>query len=129
MYDIVIIASGKTFERFWIERWLDEGNQTCPITHRKLDDLYVLPNVAVKSLISSWCLKYAITISDPSSQPFPDSHSGLTTSCSNSIASFGSSMNDLCLEIGNVSIGSSDTTHDSDLVDVKVDHDFNNGSS
>ncbi|KAL5558032.1 hypothetical protein UlMin_034243 [Ulmus minor] len=126
MYDPVIIASGKTFERFWIERWLDEGNQTCPITHRKLDNLFVLPNVAVKSLISSWCLKYAITISDPSSQPFPDSHSGLT-SCSTSIASFGSYMNDLHLEVSNVSIGSSVNTHDSDLADVKVGHDFNNG--
>ncbi|KAL5558029.1 hypothetical protein UlMin_034240 [Ulmus minor] len=36
-------------------------------------------------------------------------------------------MNDLRLEVSNVSIGSSVNTHDSDLADVKVGHDFNNG--
>ncbi|KAB2061668.1 hypothetical protein ES319_A10G101600v1 [Gossypium barbadense] len=113
MYDPVVIASGQTFERTWIQKWFDDGNDTCPKTKMKLDHLSLTPNAAMKDLISKWCMKYKITIQDPSMQP--DVLQSLETS-SASIASFGSSMNDLCfpVDISSISIGSLDTSYTSD---------------
>ncbi|KAF3446327.1 hypothetical protein FNV43_RR11506 [Rhamnella rubrinervis] len=126
MYDPVIIASGKTFERIWIERWFDEGNNTCPITHSKLDNLYVTPNSAMKGLISKWCLKHGIIIHDPFSQPFPATHPRPIPSCSSSITSFDSSMNDLRLQVSCVSLYSSDSNRGSDFLDDKGGDGFKN---
>ncbi|KAE8662869.1 RAD-like 6 [Hibiscus syriacus] len=69
MYDPVVIASGQTFERTWIQKWFDDGNDTCPKTEMKLDHLLLTPNVSMKDLITKWCRKYGITIQDPSMQP------------------------------------------------------------
>ncbi|XWS45428.1 hypothetical protein CRYUN_Cryun15aG0136100 [Craigia yunnanensis] len=113
MYDPVVIASGQTFERIWIQKWFDDGNDTCPKTEMKLAHLSLTPNAAMKDLISKWCMKCGITIQDPSMQPGV-LHS-LETS-STSIASFGSSMNDLRfpVDISNISLGSLDTSYTSD---------------
>ncbi|KAL5557310.1 hypothetical protein UlMin_039546 [Ulmus minor] len=64
MYDPVIIASGQTYERMWIQKWFDEGHDTCPKTGMKLSHMPLTPNVAIKDLISSWCAEYGITISN-----------------------------------------------------------------
>ncbi|KAK8608744.1 hypothetical protein V6N13_024157 [Hibiscus sabdariffa] len=113
MYDPVVIASGQTFERTWIQKWFDEGNDTCPKTKMKLDHLSLIPNDAMEDLITKWCRKYGITIQKPSIQP--DVLRSLENS-STSIASFGSSMNDLHfqLDISNMSLGSLDTSYTSD---------------
>lgn len=116
MYDPVIIGSGRTFERIWIERWFNEGNETCPVTHKKLDHLFPTPNSAMKSLIAKWCVKHETTISDPCLQPFPASLSRSTTSRSSSLTSFHSYMDDLCLQVSNVSICSSNTSSGPDLL-------------
>ncbi|GMN35545.1 hypothetical protein TIFTF001_005366 [Ficus carica] len=121
MYDPVIIDSGRTFERIWIERWFNEGNKTCPVTHKKLDHLFPTPNSAMKSLIAKWCVKYETTISDPCLQPFPASLSRSTTSCSSSITSFHSYMDDLRLQVSNVSICSSNTSSGPDLLENNDD--------
>ncbi|KAH9693014.1 RING-type E3 ubiquitin transferase [Citrus sinensis] len=112
MYDPVVIASGKTFERVWIQKWFNAGHTTCPKTHMRLDNVSVTPNVAIKELISQWCLKHGISIPEPHSQPMPALLSSRKTSSSSSVASFGSSMDDLCLHVSNVSFSSSDTDHD-----------------
>lgn len=112
MYDPVVIASGKTFERVWIQKWFNAGHNTCPKTHMRLDNVSVTPNVAIKELISQWCLKHGISIPEPHSQPMPALLSSRKTSSSSSVASFGSSMDDLCLHVSNVSFSSSDTDHD-----------------
>lgn len=67
----------------------------------------------MKDLISKWCEKYGITIPDPSTQ-LQAFHS-LDIS-STSIASLGSSMNDLHLplDISNISLGSLDASYSSD---------------
>lgn len=119
MYDPVIVASGMTFERIWIERWFAEGNKTCPITHSKLDHLSVTPNSTMKSLISKWCLKHGITIPDPRSPLFPATLPSPITSCSSSISSFDSYVNDLRLQVSNVSLYSSDSNRGSDMRDDK----------
>ncbi|MBA0765859.1 hypothetical protein Gotri_014977, partial [Gossypium trilobum] len=55
MYDPVIIASGQTYERICIEKWLGDGHDTCPKTQQRLPHLSLTPNYCVKGLIASWC--------------------------------------------------------------------------
>jgi hypothetical protein len=113
MCDPVVIASGQTFERTYIQKWFDEGNETCPKTKMKLVHLSLTPNTAMKDLISKWCVRYGVTIPEPT-MPRQVLHSWETSSTS--IASFGSSMNDLRLpmDISNMSLGSLDTSYTSD---------------
>ncbi|KAF5798651.1 putative U box domain, armadillo-like helical, Zinc finger, RING/FYVE/PHD-type [Helianthus annuus] len=65
MYDPVIISSGQTFERMWIQKWFDEGHDVCPKTKRKLSNYSMIPNTAMKDLILKWCDTYGITVPDP----------------------------------------------------------------
>ncbi|XP_039033928.1 U-box domain-containing protein 5-like [Hibiscus syriacus] len=113
MYDPVVIASGQTFERTWIQKWFDDGNETCPKTEMKLDHLSSTPNASLKDLITEWRGKYGIPIQDPSMQPevLPSLENSST-----SISSLGSSINDLRfpLDISNISLGSLDTSYTSD---------------
>lgn len=110
MYDPVAIASGQTFERMCIQKWFDEGNDTCPKTKIKLAHQSLTPNTAMKDLISKWCMKYGVVIADPTTLP-EFIHSWEASSAS--IASFGSSMNDLHLlvDLSNVSLGSLETSY------------------
>ncbi|MCO5564308.1 hypothetical protein L7F22_017968 [Adiantum nelumboides] len=54
MEDPVVVASGQTFERKFIQAWLDEGNTHCPTTHMPLSHFQLIPNLTLKTLISSW---------------------------------------------------------------------------
>ncbi|KAI5082567.1 hypothetical protein GOP47_0002310 [Adiantum capillus-veneris] len=54
MEDPVVVASGQTFERASIQAWLDEGNTHCPVTHKVLSHFQLIPNLTLKTLISSW---------------------------------------------------------------------------
>ncbi|CAK9152387.1 unnamed protein product [Ilex paraguariensis] len=119
MYDPVVIASGQTFERFWIKKWFNEGHDTCPKTQRKLANLSVTPNTAMKDLISKWCMVHGISISDP--YMLPASVQSWETS-STSIASLSSSIDDLCLpvDLSNISLGSLDTSHSTDSSRVRI---------
>ncbi|VFQ58933.1 unnamed protein product [Cuscuta campestris] len=55
MSDPVILSSGHTFDRSSIQRWLDAGNRTCPITNLPLPDPpSIIPNHALRSLISNF---------------------------------------------------------------------------
>ncbi|CAI0468019.1 unnamed protein product [Linum tenue] len=54
MSDPVILPSGHTFDRSSIQRWLDAGHRTCPITKLPLPDHpYLIPNHALRRLISN----------------------------------------------------------------------------
>lgn len=55
MKDPVIVSTGQTYERSSIQRWIDCGNQTCPKTRQKLDNLSLTPNYVLRSLILLWC--------------------------------------------------------------------------
>ncbi|KAI4330355.1 hypothetical protein MLD38_028652 [Melastoma candidum] len=119
MYEPVVIASGQTFERMWIQKWLDEGHETCPKTKIKLVHLAMTPNTAMEKLISRWCHEHDVLIPSPSQDV--KSLQSQDNSCS-SIASLGSSINDLALgiDISSVSIGSLDTGYSSDTSVQKV---------
>ncbi|CAA0824499.1 U-box domain-containing protein 11 [Striga hermonthica] len=69
MRDPVIVATGQTYERSYIQRWIDCGNRTCPKTQQKLHHLTLTPNYVLRSLISQWCLKHKVLHPTP-----PDPH-------------------------------------------------------
>ncbi|XP_020174763.1 U-box domain-containing protein 11 [Aegilops tauschii subsp. strangulata] len=55
MRDPVIVSTGQTYERAFIQRWIDGGNRTCPKTQQKLQNLTLTPNYVLRSLILQWC--------------------------------------------------------------------------
>lgn len=55
MRDPVIVSTGQTYERSFIQRWIDCGNRTCPKTQQKLENLTLTPNYVLRSLIMHWC--------------------------------------------------------------------------
>ncbi|XP_043699333.1 U-box domain-containing protein 11-like [Telopea speciosissima] len=57
MRDPVIVTTGQTYERSYIQRWINCGNRTCPKTQQKLQNLTLTPNYVLRSLITHWCVK------------------------------------------------------------------------
>lgn len=57
MTDPVIVATGQTYERASIQKWLGFNHHTCPKTGQRLDHLSLAPNFALKNLIMQWCEK------------------------------------------------------------------------
>ncbi|KAJ4904669.1 U-box domain-containing protein 3 [Raphanus sativus] len=54
MLDPVIVASGQTFDRTSIKKWLDNGLDVCPRTRQVLTHQELIPNYTVKAMIASW---------------------------------------------------------------------------
>ncbi|CAN6457870.1 unnamed protein product [Victoria cruziana] len=64
MSDPVILCSGYTFDRSSIQRWLDTGHRTCPITQTPLPPRpSLIPNYALRSLISHFAQAHHISLS------------------------------------------------------------------
>ncbi|XVF80998.1 hypothetical protein PTKIN_Ptkin15bG0121200 [Pterospermum kingtungense] len=63
MLDPVIVASGKTYERTSILKWLDSGLTICPMTCTTLTHTNLAPNYTVKAMIASWCAKNNLQLS------------------------------------------------------------------
>ncbi|KAF1861731.1 hypothetical protein Lal_00026160 [Lupinus albus] len=124
MYDPIVIASGVTYERMWIQKWFDEGNDKCPKTRKKLAHMGLTPNIIMKELISKWCRNNGVFLPNPSRQAenFISSEASFT-----SIKSLGSYYNDLNLPMdhSNMSLGSLDTSYSSDVSHAKVTHGLN----
>ncbi|XP_015066698.1 U-box domain-containing protein 17 [Solanum pennellii] len=55
MRDPVIVATGQTYDRASISRWMEEGHCTCPKTGQLLDHTRLVPNRALRNLIMHWC--------------------------------------------------------------------------
>ncbi|KAL2348527.1 hypothetical protein Fmac_002527 [Flemingia macrophylla] len=113
MYDPVIIGSGVTYERMWIKKWFDEGNDICPKTKKKLVHMALTPNMNMKGLISSWCKNNGVSIPDPCR--LAEDISSLDVS-NTSINSLGSYFNDFTspVDLSNISLGSLDASFSSD---------------
>lgn len=62
MREPVIVATGQTYERACIQKWLDTGNKTCPKTQQPLTHLILTPNYVLKSLIAQWCETHGIEL-------------------------------------------------------------------
>ncbi|KAK4787973.1 hypothetical protein SAY86_019292 [Trapa natans] len=50
----------QTYERSYIQRWIDNGNLTCPKTQQKLQNLTLTPNYVLRNLIIQWCSTHNI---------------------------------------------------------------------
>lgn len=61
MSDPVMVATGHTYDRVCIERWLAQGNRTCPVTGMRLRHLELTPNFALRNAVqviisvNLWC--------------------------------------------------------------------------
>eukprot|EP00249_Psilotum_nudum_P014939 c2507_g1_i1 orf=451-1692(-) len=56
MRDPVILSTGQTYDRSSIEKWLADGNLSCPVTRQPLQDLTLIPNHMLLRLIQTWCV-------------------------------------------------------------------------
>ncbi|GFQ00118.1 U-box domain-containing protein 9 [Phtheirospermum japonicum] len=65
MRDPVIIASGQTFDRPFIQKWLKSGNRTCPQTQQVLTHTILTPNHLIREMTSQWCKNHGIKLPDP----------------------------------------------------------------
>ncbi|XP_047970840.1 U-box domain-containing protein 5-like isoform X2 [Salvia hispanica] len=65
MYDPVVIESGQTYERMWIQKWFVEGHCTCPKTHVDLSNLSFTSNATMKDLIIKWSAMHSVSVPDP----------------------------------------------------------------
>ncbi|KAF2284376.1 hypothetical protein GH714_021260 [Hevea brasiliensis] len=50
----VSLCTGVTYDRTSIQRWLDNGNNTCPLTMQVLRSKEVVPNRNLQRLIKTW---------------------------------------------------------------------------
>ncbi|KAH7571775.1 hypothetical protein ACOSP7_014601 [Xanthoceras sorbifolium] len=62
MSDPVVLASGQTYDRPYIQKWLNEGNRTCPQTQQSLTHTVLIPNILVREIISEWCEEHCVKV-------------------------------------------------------------------
>ncbi|XP_038996897.1 U-box domain-containing protein 4-like [Hibiscus syriacus] len=55
MADPVIVASGHTYDRDFIKKWIDLGLTVCPQSRQTLAHTIFIPNYTMKALIANWC--------------------------------------------------------------------------
>ncbi|XP_073051054.1 U-box domain-containing protein 4-like [Primulina eburnea] len=65
MTDPVIVASGQTYERAFIRKWIDLGLTVCPKTRHTLAHTNLIPNYTVKALIANWCESNNVKLPNP----------------------------------------------------------------
>ncbi|CAA2972508.1 U-box domain-containing 4-like [Olea europaea subsp. europaea] len=65
MVDPVIIASGQTYERAFIQKWIDLGFTVCPKTRQALSHTTLTPNNTVKGVIANWHESNNMKLPDP----------------------------------------------------------------
>ncbi|GER53093.1 U-box domain-containing protein 9 [Striga asiatica] len=65
MRDPVIIATGQTFDRPFIQKWLKAGNRTCPKTEQVLSHTILTPNHLIRDMITHYCKTNGINLPDP----------------------------------------------------------------
>ncbi|XAR63700.1 Ubiquitin--protein ligase [Bertholletia excelsa] len=57
MKDPVTLSTGITYDRENIEKWIESGKRTCPITKQTLQTLEPTPNHAIRKMIQDWCVE------------------------------------------------------------------------
>ncbi|XWS30630.1 hypothetical protein CRYUN_Cryun23aG0002100 [Craigia yunnanensis] len=56
MKDPVTLCTGITYDRESIDRWIEAGNETCPVTKQVLKTFYQIPNHILRRMIQEWCV-------------------------------------------------------------------------
>ncbi|KAL6511094.1 hypothetical protein OROGR_022218 [Orobanche gracilis] len=64
MRDPVIIATGQTYDKPFIHKWLKAGNRTCPQTQQVLSHTILTPNHLIRDMITKWCNNHGISYPD-----------------------------------------------------------------
>ncbi|OMO60846.1 hypothetical protein CCACVL1_23837 [Corchorus capsularis] len=57
MKDPVTLSTGITYDRENIEKWIESGNFTCPLTNQVLRSLEPIPNHMIRKKIQDWCVE------------------------------------------------------------------------
>ncbi|EEF28906.1 U-box domain-containing protein 21 [Ricinus communis] len=57
MKDPVTLSTGITYDRESIEKWVEAGHQTCPVTNQVLLCFDQIPNHSLRKMIQSWCVE------------------------------------------------------------------------
>ncbi|XVF28856.1 hypothetical protein REPUB_Repub15cG0068200 [Reevesia pubescens] len=57
MKDPVTLCTGITYDRESIERWVEAGNETCPVTKQVLKTFDQIPNHILRRMIQDWCVE------------------------------------------------------------------------
>lgn len=57
MTDPVTLSTGITYDRLSIEKWIEGGNRTCPVTNQVLTTFDIIPNHAIRRMIQDWCVQ------------------------------------------------------------------------
>ncbi|KNA06342.1 hypothetical protein SOVF_181890 [Spinacia oleracea] len=65
MKDPVILSTGQTYDRPFIQKWLKEGNRTCPQTQQVLSHIELTPNHLIRDLIVQWCKENGTELPPP----------------------------------------------------------------
>ncbi|WOL09146.1 hypothetical protein Cni_G17899 [Canna indica] len=65
MKDPVVVSTGQTYDRASITQWIEEGHRNCPNSGQTLTNSRLVPNRALRSLISQWCAAYGIPYETP----------------------------------------------------------------
>lgn len=71
----VSLCTGVTYDRSSIQRWLDDGNNTCPATMQVLHSKDFVPNHTLQRLIQIWSDSVRHRRVDPANSPPPAEHS------------------------------------------------------
>ncbi|KAH8517612.1 hypothetical protein H0E87_005512 [Populus deltoides] len=64
MRDPVVLATGQTYDRPFIQKWLKAGNRTCPLTQQVLSHTILTPNLLIREMISQWCKSRGLELPD-----------------------------------------------------------------
>lgn len=57
MKDPVTLSTGITYDRESIDKWIEAGNKTCPLTNQVLRSLEPVPNHTLRMMIQDWCVE------------------------------------------------------------------------
>ncbi|KAK7843871.1 u-box domain-containing protein 21 [Quercus suber] len=57
MKDPVTLSTGITYDRDSIEKWIEAGNHTCPVTNQVFRSLEPIPNHTIRKMIQDWCVE------------------------------------------------------------------------
>ncbi|KAL7142564.1 hypothetical protein ABFS83_08G131800 [Erythranthe nasuta] len=95
--DPVIVSTGQTYERASISRWMQEGHLTCPKTGQMLVHTKLVPNRAMRNLITQWCTANEIPY-DPPENPDYSSENSFASSPSRAAAEATKATSSLLIE-------------------------------
>ncbi|KAL5068539.1 hypothetical protein RYX36_019426 [Vicia faba] len=65
MTDPVILTNGQTYDRPFIQNWLNEVHRDCPQTQHVLSHSILSPNYLVQDMISRWCKEHGVELPMP----------------------------------------------------------------